>query len=131
MRLPRVKRNKLPHCCWLVCKIGLNSTGHLEDKPQIQGGHVNTELICKVQTGCQHLALSARGGRFEAVALALPSLKYFHLYYRNRDFAAQFCPLKFPVSSDAPNPFKTPHPVSDHEYKAATGNNSGSRRLNI
>ncbi|XP_017674488.1 PREDICTED: uncharacterized protein LOC108499307 [Lepidothrix coronata] len=107
MRLLRAIRNKQSHCCRLVCKPGLNSTGHPEDKSRIQGGHVNTELICKVQTCCQDLTPSARGGRrFEAVALALPSLKYFHLYCRNRDFTTQFCPLKLPVSSDAPNPFR-------------------------
>lgn len=132
MRLTCVKRNKLPHCCWKIFKIGLNSTGHLKDKPQIQGGPVNRELICKMQTGCQHLTLSARGSRrFEAVALALPSLKYFHLYYRNRDFAAQFCPLKFSVSSDAPNPFRHLIQCSTMNTEQPLGTNSGSRQLNI
>lgn len=26
----REKKQAVPHCCWLVCKIGLNSTGHSE-----------------------------------------------------------------------------------------------------
>lgn len=89
---------------------------------------MNTELICKVQTCCQHLALSARAdSTFEAAALALPSLKYFHLYCRNYHFTALLCPLKLPVLSDAPNPFRHLIQCLTTNTKKPLGVNAGSR----
>jgi len=91
---------------------------------------VNAELICKVHTGCQHLApVAGADRRFEAAASALPSPKHVHLCCRDGHFTAQLCPLNLPVSSDAPNPFRHLIQYLTMNTKKPLEANPGSRRL--